>query len=158
MNPRRQLILIIEWKAKVIKCLNFFDLILSHCMHIKVLFPQHHTQTQHSQGDQIEMARKECLTVGGCCQIETNDQYIQITTFMSYLWHNTGNIERGKNIIFANKWKVDSIKYVFFGSVRSSKSHFVCQSYIILLNMSSSQDPSKYLLEIKRDLHSLVIY
>ena len=64
-------------------------------MHIKVLSPQLITNSRHStQGDQIEMAWKESLTVGGCCQIETNDQYIQVMTFMSYLWHNTGNTER----------------------------------------------------------------
>ena len=46
------------------------------------------------------MAWKESLTVGGCCQIETNDQYIQVMTFMSYLWHNTGNTvgEAGKTL------------------------------------------------------------
>ena len=69
-------------------------------------------QTQPTEGDQIEMAWKESLTVGGCCQIEINDQYIQVMTFMSYLWHNsTGNSDKPKKIIKINERWICAILY-----------------------------------------------
>ena len=71
-------------------------------------------QTQPTEGDQIEMVWKESLTVGGCCQIEINDQYIQVMTFMSYLWHNnTGNSDTPKKIIMF--YFICSLKLYFFG-------------------------------------------